>query len=238
MGIAPGRDWGEETTDSPDLVVVGGDASLAAALSGVWSGHRGAARPAPLVELRAVGSGGLAGTLGLPGRDLSAEGVRRALTLDVLLVRLGAATSGEQRELVAVSGLEVGARIGSLAWRHRSRNVRVAVDGRTGLEGHAASLVVMTGELLGDADVNPRSHPGDGVAEVFLVDVPRAQRRALRARLPSGTHVPHPGITRRAGSHFVVELTASAPIHADGQAAGEAAALDIEVLAGAYRLLV
>lgn len=238
MGVTPGRDWGEETLDQPDLVVEGGDAALASALSSLWSGTGSGTRPRPLVELRPTEPGGLAATLGLPHPHRAREGVRRALPLDVLVVRVVAPPSGDERALVVVSGLEVGAAIAQAAWHHRSREVRIAVDDRTPLDSRAVSVVVMTGEWLGRADANPRSHPGDGVAEIYLVDVPRPQRRAMRARLASGTHVPHPDIARRTGSRVRIELAAPAPIRADGVAVGRAPAVEVELLAGAYRLLV
>lgn len=238
MGVEPGRDWGEETLDEPDLVVEGGDAALGAALSRAWAGVGSAARPCPLVELRPAEPGGLAATVGLPIAHRSPAGPRRALLLDVLLVRVEAPPRTQEGDLVVVSGLEVGAPITRAAWRHRLRAGRVVIDDQAPLDTGAASIVVMTGEWLGQADANPRSHPGDGVAEVYLIDVPRVQRRAMRKRLASGTHLPHPDIVRRTGARVRIEMAAPTGIRTDGADAGKASALEVELLAGAFRLLV
>ena len=60
-------------------------------------------------------------------------------------------------------------------------------------------LAVMNGDHLGRWDAAPRAHPADGRADVVEVDAamgPRARWQAWR-RLPTGAHVPHPGIRTR-----------------------------------------
>ena len=60
-------------------------------------------------------------------------------------------------------------------------------------------FVAMNAQFWGRYDVAPRGHPNDGVVE--LLDVAPSfgilDRLRARRRLPTGTHLPHPGITVR-----------------------------------------
>ena len=57
----------------------------------------------------------------------------------------------------------------------------------------------MNVDHLGEWDVAPRAHPGDGRADVVEVDASMGVRARWQARrrLPSGTHVPHPHVAAR-----------------------------------------
>ena len=58
----------------------------------------------------------------------------------------------------------------------------------------AQVLAVMNAEWLGEWDVAPRSHPGDGWLDVTETALGWADRQKVRERLPTGTHLPHPSI--------------------------------------------
>ena len=62
--------------------------------------------------------------------------------------------------------------------------VAVTADGRPVGAGRATTVAVMNGQFLGDDDVAPRGHPGDGRAEVVVLAVPPKDRKAMRERLP------------------------------------------------------
>lgn len=53
-------------------------------------------------------------------------------------------------------------------------------------------LAVMNAEWLGEWDVAPRSHPGDGWLDITESTLSWPERRKVRDRLPTGTHLPHP----------------------------------------------
>ena len=114
----------------------------------------------------------------------------------------------------------------------------VAIDGRSVFHGPCTTIVVATGQFRNGLDVVPRGHPGDGRAEVQIYAVARRQRRELRNRLSTGTHVPHPGITQRSGSRVRVSIDRRVPVEIDGRLAPEADRVDISVVPGAYRLLL
>lgn len=115
----------------------------------------------------------------------------------------------------------------------------VLVDGR--LHVFVAHLVArnrlwtrvfaaMNAQFVGPWDVAPRSHPNDSLLDTFdarlrLVDVPK-----VRARLPLGTHLPHPEIRQRRTSAVTTELDRPLPIWLDGvrKDAGRVLALRLE----------
>ena len=59
-------------------------------------------------------------------------------------------------------------------------------------------VAAMNAEYLGAWDVAPRGHPNDGRLDVLhVVDLGVGDRWKAWRRLPTGTHVPHPGIALR-----------------------------------------
>jgi len=164
--------------------VEGGDARLAEAI---------AHHPGAQVRFAADASSDVARAIGIRG---DCWGVQQPVTLDVL--RLGP----HER---AVNMVVLGAPPDRLRWQHRGRRCRVEVDGRLLHDGNATTVVVANGEYLRGCDVVPRGHPGDGRFEVQVYAVPSSQRRRLRTRVRTGTHVPHPGIHSAQGAHVVVQ---------------------------------
>jgi len=104
--------------------------------------------------------------------------------------------------------------------------------------GPCTTVVIATGQFRGGLDLVPRGHPGDGRAEVQIYAVPGRQTRALRARLATGTHVPHPKITQRSGSRVDVSIDRRVALELDGRSVAAIDDLTVDVVANAYRLLV
>jgi hypothetical protein len=82
---------------------------------------------------------------------------------------------------------------------------------------HGRIVAVMNAEHLGRWDVAPRSHPGDGLLDTFDVTMPLGERLKARARLASGTHVPHPGIAQRRVAALQVDLEPASAVWLDGE---------------------
>jgi diacylglycerol kinase family enzyme len=117
---------------------------------------------------------------------------------------------------------------------HRSHQCRVEVDGRLVVDGPCTTVVVANGEYLRGLDVVPRGHPGDGRFEVHVYAVPPAERRRMRSRLRTGTHVPHPGIMTAQGMHVVVQW--DGPVRQEIDGAGRPPTRALEVTLGAGEL--
>lgn len=211
-----GEEWGSAAAGPADVEVAGADPDLARALSG--------AAPGALIRFTPDGGSELARALGLSGPGTG----RTAVPLDALRVSGGR---------WAVNGVVIGVPPDRLRSWHRPVPVTVTVDGES-FSARATTVVVMNGQFWRTADLSPRGHPGDGVAEVQVYAVPAGQRRAMRSRLTQGAHLPHPGITVRRGRSVTVSAGRPLPLEVDGGPAGRAETVAVEIVPGAYRLLV
>lgn len=221
--LRPGQPWGTEASGPPDLEVSGGDRVLAEVI--------GRGLTDPLVRFSAAPDSDLARAIGLVA---GAVPTGLALPLDVLEYAAG----GGEGTLVAVNSIVVGVPPDRLRSWHRPAGLSVEVDGVAVDAVGATSFVVMNGQYLRGLDLSPRGHPGDGVAEAQIYALPPGARRAMRTRLTTGAHLPHPAITIRRARHVVVRASRATALEVDGDDTGEITALEITLRAGAYRLLV
>jgi len=229
-GLRPGQAWGSETSGPADLEVAGSDGALAAVLA------RGLADP--LIRFAAAPGSDLARAVGLVA-GAPATGLALPLdVLDVLDVMTGAGPPPSGRPLGAVNSVVVGPAPDRLRAWHRPAALTVEIDGTPVDAGAATTLVVMNGQYLRGLDVSPRGHPGDGIAEAQLYALPPGARRAMRARLATGAHLPHPAITVRRARHVVVRAARPVPLELDGVPAGDVTGLTVDLRPAAYRLLV
>src|SRR5215470_12654215 len=193
--VRKGEPWGSPSSRDAEITVAGDDRALAEAVSRARDvagddpdarSPRIAWHPTPDADFaRAVSGAGGDGT------------TRHDLPCDAMLV---GGTSGRYAVNMAVLGVPPD----RTRWSTRSARVRVRVDGRQVHDGPATGMVVANGEFLRGADLIPRGHPGDGCFEVQVYAVPRRQRAALRARIRTGTHVPHPGVVQARGKAVLV----------------------------------
>ncbi len=216
--MKPGDEWGSPTTAPPDLEIAGDDPTLAGAL--------GDAGPDPLVRFRPRGSE-LARAVGLTDPDAPVRGM--AVPMDRLDTDRGP----------GVNAVVLGTAPARLRRRHRRSPVQVLVDGRELYRGPATTVVVAVGQFIDGVDVVPRGHPGDGRLEVQVYALTPGERSGMRARLPRGTHLPHPRILTTTGRSVRIQGTVRPwPVAIDGRAGEPARHLAVDLLPGAYRLLV
>ena len=91
------------------------------------------------------------------------------------------------------------------------------------------AFVAMNAQFLGRWNAGPRAHPGDGLLDTYDVRLKPGQLLAVRARLPAGSHLPHPGIRERRVAAAQVELEGPFPLRLDGQLVGRARVLSVRV---------
>ena len=216
--IHKGEPWGEPADGPPELTVAGTDTDLALAVRDAPPGVRVAYVPS--------GESDLARAVGLrPGASL--QGL--ALPMDVLELDDGR---------LAVSSVVLGPPPDRLTARDPAMPVVLVLDGREQTIEGTTTVVVATGQWLRGVDLVPRGHPGDGKAEVQAYRLGRTERRSMRARLPTGTHLPHPRIVTAAATAIEVRAPRSLELELDGRTVTRAATLRVRLLPARYRLLV
>jgi hypothetical protein len=99
-------------------------------------------------------------------------------------------------------------------------------------------VAVMNAQWIGRWDVAPRSHPNDGLLDVFDGSPSLDDRLKARRRLLTGTHVPHPDIAQRRTAALTLELDRPTPIWLDGERVGTAQHLAVRLEPDALRLVV
>ncbi len=218
--------WGEPARGPAHLAVEGTDADLA----GWVRDHPGALfRFTPSRGSRS----GVAAALGL--RERGPDGalpqpVGTEVPLDA--IRLADGT-------VVVNMAILGTPPDRLRRYSAKRQIDVVLDGVRVFGGRATTVVLATGQYLRGLDLVPRGHPGDGLVEVQVYRLAPSERRAMRSRLPGGTHVPHPRITQRSGHEVEIRVWGEEwGLEVDGGARPPVSRLDATVVPAAYRLLV
>jgi hypothetical protein len=99
-------------------------------------------------------------------------------------------------------------------------------------------VAAMNAQHLGAWDVAPRGHPNDGKLDVVEADLSLGDRWKARSRLPTGSHVPHPGITERHVAAVQLDLDPGMRVWLDGVPLGEARSLAVRVEPDALRCVV
>ena len=95
---------------------------------------------------------------------------------------------------------------------------------------HGRLWAALNAEWIGDWDVAPRAHPGDGLLDVMDVSLSTRDRVRARGRLASGTHVPHPKIRQQRVASIDVEFDRPLRVWADGVLMGESRAISVRVI--------
>jgi hypothetical protein len=214
--ITPGKEWGAPCDAQPDLEVHGGDTDLASAV---------AQHPGTLIRFTPNADSDIARAVGLRAGDPQRNW---AVPMDVLRI------DDEKLEgRIAVNMAILGTPPDEANWR--SHTLSIDVDGTT-TPGFCA--VVATGQYRNGLDLVPRSHPGDGWAELQLYNLPARHRAAMKDRLATGSHLPHPNITQR--RIHTTTLTTPTPLQfdLDGLRLDPVQSVSITVVSNAYRLLL
>jgi hypothetical protein len=113
----------------------------------------------------------------------------------------------------------------------------VVVRGRTLWRG--AAVAAMNAQYIGEWDVAPRAHPGDGRLDVVEVDARMGLGDRWKAwrRLPSGTHLPHPRVAVRQTSALQLDVDGRRVV-VDGTVLPPALTLSIRVQPEALTVVV
>lgn len=99
-------------------------------------------------------------------------------------------------------------------------------------------IAVMNAQWIGRWDVAPKSHPNDGILDVFDSDLSLDDRLKARSRLVTGTHVPHPGIRQRRTDTIEFDLGFPTPVWLDGEKVACARTVSVAIEPDAWAVVV
>lgn len=101
------------------------------------------------------------------------------------------------------------------------------------LQRSRGAVAIMNSAFIGELNIAPRAHPGDGLVDIVAFDLGLTDRFKARRRMPTGTHVPHPGITISRRSSGVLEFARPRAIRVDGRRLGRASRVEYLVRSAA-----
>lgn len=98
----------------------------------------------------------------------------------------------------------------------------------------------MNAQFIGQRDVAPRGHPGDGRIEVLQVapTMPWRARLAARRRAITGTHLPHPDLTVSSVTRTRLSFDRPQRVYLDGVFWTSTTQIDLTVRPSAVEVLV
>jgi hypothetical protein len=208
----------------PEAVVRGSDASLATAA---------VCSPGALFGFEPDSTSDVANALGLASSATPAGTGGTEVVLDMMCVVCSGGLA-----VSAVNAVVIGAAPRATRWTTGTLNFEISVDAAAPIRIAATGVIIASGQYSGGDDVNPRSHPGDGKLEAHAYSLRRSERAGMRARLRTGSHVPHPRITQRSGALFRVATDTPVAVAVDGVTYPTSRDVEVSVSPGALRLLV
>jgi hypothetical protein len=100
------------------------------------------------------------------------------------------------------------------------------------------AFVAMNAQWFGGWNLGPRAHPDDGLLDTYDVRLPVGDLWKVRRRLPTGAHLPHPGVRERRAAAVQIELDRPLPVWLDGEVVDEGRVLSVRLELDALRVVV
>ena len=121
----------------------------------------------------------------------------------------------------------------------------VLIDGRhhffaahvVARQGWRNFAVAMNAQWLGEWNLGPKAHPNDGIVDAYEGHLGLFEWRAVRKRLPTGSHLPHPRIDQTRAKAVSFEFPSPYEVFIDGEPVARARRLAIRVVADALRVI-
>lgn len=98
--------------------------------------------------------------------------------------------------------------------------------------------VAMNAAWLGDLNLGPKAHPGDGLLDITEGRLPPGQLLAARRRARTGSHVPHPGLRMQRVPAAQLAFERPVPVHLDGRLVGSFRNISVRVEPDALTVVV
>ncbi|HVF33612.1 MAG TPA: hypothetical protein VM933_11305 [Acidimicrobiales bacterium] len=100
------------------------------------------------------------------------------------------------------------------------------------------AVVAMNAQWVGPWNLGPKAHPNDGRLDTFDARLPLGDLWKVRRRLPTGSHLPHPGITSRRATSVTFELERPLPVRLDGEVVDRGRVLAVRLEPDALRVVI
>lgn len=100
------------------------------------------------------------------------------------------------------------------------------------------AVVAMNVQWHAGWNLGPKAHPNDGRLDTFDARLPLRDLAKVRRRLPTGTHLPHPGIEVRRAAAVTFELDRPLPVWLDGERVDEGRTLAVRLEPDALLVVV
>jgi len=100
------------------------------------------------------------------------------------------------------------------------------------------TFVAMNAQWRDEWNLGPKAHPNDGIIDTYRAELAIADRLKVWRRLPTGSHLPHPGIKPERSRSVATEFSRPITVEIDGQAIGAARHLAVRVEPDALQVYV
>jgi hypothetical protein len=97
--------------------------------------------------------------------------------------------------------------------------------------------VAMNAQWVGEWNFGPKAHPNDGIVDAYEGHLALFEWRKVRARLKTGSHLPHPRIEPTRAKAVTFEFPHDYDVFVDGEAVGKAKHLAIRIVPDALRVI-
>lgn len=187
---------------------------------------------------------------GEPGAGLPGDGVRCATDADARRACDEARSQGRPYPVLGLVAGDLARTLGGTGALDVAFPVdlgQVLVDGRLHLfvatcvvrnRWWTRTVAVGNAQWLGAWNAWPRGHPNDGRLDLLDARLPVGDLRKVRARLRTGSHLPHPGIRERRVRAETVELDRPLGVWLDGDRIGEGRTFAFRCVPDALRVVV
>lgn len=96
--------------------------------------------------------------------------------------------------------------------------------------GWRHAVTIMNAQWFGGWNLGPKGHPNDGRLDVSEFDLQLFEWRKVRARLATGSHLPHPRIATRRTAAVNFDFGKPTPVMLDGEPMARAKTLAVRVI--------
>ncbi len=187
---------------------------------------------------------------GEPGAVLPEGGVRCATDSEARRALEEARQRGRAFPALGLSGGDLARTLGGTGALDLAFPVdlgRVLIDGRLHLfvascvvrnRWWTRTLAVGNAQWLGSWNPWPRGHPNDGRLDLLDCRLSIADLAKVRARLRTGSHLPHPGIAERRVRAETIELERPLGVWLDGERVGQGRTFAFRCVPDALQVVV